>query len=182
MSSAWRIDSVKAFFNLPYGWAPKYLCKSILGDMLWSHRKGVAVWEFAFFSHYSLCSIVLSTCLAAREDLPAPVLRAHPCNLAVSGEKMLMQSWSPRRLLKRLALPMLWIERTKINGVFRRAARIALGFFSVCYISILLLLNRSVLYFAITSACCLTFQCPRTCFLFQMCTVCFLWVADFQLI
>lgn len=47
------------------------------------------------------------------------------------------------------------------------AGRIGL-FFSIYYIPVLLLLNHSVLYFAITSACCVIFQCPRTCFLFRM--------------
>lgn len=37
------------------------------------------------------------------------------------GAKVHMQSWSPRRLLKCLALLTLWIGRTQINGVFGRA-------------------------------------------------------------
>lgn len=39
----------------------------------------------------------------------------------------------------------------------------------------------SVCYFAITFACCIIFQCPKTWFLSQMWTLCFLWVPDFSL-
>lgn len=39
----------------------------------------------------------------------------------------------------------------------------------------------SVCYFAITSACCIIFQCPKTWFLSQIWTLHFFWVADFSL-
>lgn len=58
---------------------------------------------------------------APREGLPVPVLRCHPCNLSLSGEKVHMQSWIPRMLVKLGALFVLQIGRTKINGMFCKA-------------------------------------------------------------
>lgn len=129
--------------------------------------------------HHSPVSPCAPSCSAhhsaPRVGLPAPVLRCHPYNLSLSGEKVQTQSWIPRRLVKLGTLFMLQSGRTKINGMFYKALCCKKRFsFSIYYIFSLLFCHYIYLlhYFSVSIKM----------VSFHIWTLsCFLWVADFSL-
>lgn len=112
---------------------------------------------------------------APREGLLAPVLRCHPYNLSLSGEKVHMQSWIPRRLVKLGALFMLQIGRTKINGMFCKAllSKKRSSFSIYCVFSLLFCHYICLLHNFSVSKNMVSFP--------DVYTLHFLWVADFSL-
>lgn len=112
---------------------------------------------------------------APREGLPAPVLRCHPYNLSLSGEKVHRQSWIPRRLVKPGALFMLQTGRTKINGMLCKALwSKKRSSFSIYYIFSLLFYHCICLLH--------NFSMSKNMVSFpDVYTLRFLWIADFSL-
>lgn len=100
---------------------------------------------------------------AAKEGLPAPVLRCHPYNLSLSGEKVHMESSKAAEWNSGLCL-CCKLGELRLMTCFAKpcAAREDLVFLFIIF---------SVHYFAIISACCIIFKCPKTWFLSQMCAL-----------
>lgn len=174
-------NSFKVFINFPYHWAPKYLCKSILGDMPWSCWKWVAGWQLALFSCYSLCPIVLSTSPCSREDCPTPMLRSRPVTRRCLGKRRTCKAEVQGGCWNAWLCSCCELGELRLMTCFAEPCAVRTGvgvFFYLLYFCIAFTESFS-LYFAIT---CLlyNFSVFKNMFSFpDVCTVCFLWIADF---
>lgn len=136
---------------------------SSMCDLPWSHWKWVAEWKLASF--VIPCAPSCSAHHPAPgEGLPAPVLRCHPYNLSLSGKRCTCKAefqggWWNLGLCLCCKLGELWLMACFAKPYLARKDIVFLFIvFSVCY-------------FAIASACCIIFQCPKIWFLSQMCTL-----------
>lgn len=144
-----------------------------LCDMPWSHWKWVAGWKFHHLLFPVLHHAQHITLHPGRVSLPqcsgvTPII----CH---SGEKVHMQSWIPRRLVKLGALFMLQIGRTKINGMFCKAllSKKRSSFSIYCVFSLLFCHYICLLHNFSVSKNMVSFP--------DVYTLHFLWVADFSL-